>query len=51
MLEVNTASSGINLQRFKDTMLKDMPYEHLNEDAAQRGLPERNLPGMYAVVP
>ena len=49
MLEVNTASSGINLQRFKDTMLKDMPYEHLNEDAAQRGLPERNLPGMYAV--
>ena len=40
MLEVNTASSGINLQRFKDTMLKDMPYEHLNEDAAQRGLPE-----------
>ena len=49
MLEVNTASSGINLQRFKDTMLKDMPYEHLNEDAAQRGLPEQNLPGMYAV--
>ena len=30
-------------------MLKDMPYEHLNEDAAQRGLPEQNLPGMYAV--
>ena len=49
MLEVNTASSGINLQRFKDTMLKDMPYEHLNKDAAQRGLPEQNLPGMYAV--
>lgn len=49
MLEVNTASSGINLQRFKDTMLADMSYEHLNEDAAQRGLPQRNLPGMYAV--
>ena len=30
-------------------MLKDMPYEHLNKDAAQRGLPEQNLPGMYAV--
>lgn len=44
MLEVNTASSGINLQRFKDTMLKDMPYEHLNEDAAQRVFRSRTCP-------
>lgn len=49
MLEINTASSGINLQRFKNAMLADVSYDHLNEDAHIRGIPEKNLPGMYAV--
>lgn len=37
MLEVNTASSGINLQRFKDMMMPDLSYEHLNADALSLG--------------
>lgn len=49
MLEVNTASSGINLQRFKDEMLPDYPYEDLNADAVARGIPATGLPALYAV--
>lgn len=49
MLEVNTASSGINLQRFKERMLADISYEHLNSDATHLELPQKNLPDMYAV--
>lgn len=49
MLEVNTASSGINLQRFKDMMMPDLSYEHLNADALSLGLPERGLPTLFAV--
>lgn len=48
MLEVNTASCGINLQRFKDLMLPDCTYEELNEDAVKRGMPEHGLPGCVA---
>lgn len=48
MLEVNTASSGINLQRYKDMMLSDLSYGQLNADAQRLGLPERGLPAVYA---
>lgn len=48
MLEINTSSCGINLQRFKDLMLKDLPYDELNADAVRRGLPEKGLPEMLA---
>ena len=49
MLEVNTTSSGINLQRYKNTMLSHVSYDHLNADALEKGLPEQNLPACYAV--
>lgn len=49
MLEVNPASSGINLQRFKDLMLPDYPYDKLNRDAVERGMPEAGLPACMAV--
>lgn len=49
MLEINTASSGINLQRFKDKMYPNVSYDSLNADARQQGLPETNLPGCFAV--
>ena len=49
MLEVNTMSSGINLQRYKDNMLPDISYEALNQDAGELGLPEKNLPPLYAM--
>ena len=49
MLEINTFSSGINLQRFKDNMLPQYTYEQLNGDAMQLGLPLSNLPKLFAV--
>ena len=49
MLEINTFSSGINLQRFKDNMLPQFSYEQLNEDAVRRGIPLSNLPKLFAV--
>lgn len=49
MLEVNTASCGINVQRFRNVMMPDVSYEELAEDALQRGMPEQNLPEVLAV--
>lgn len=39
MLECNAASTGINLQRFKDMFLKDRSYEGLIEQAMKRPVP------------
>lgn len=49
MLEVNTASCGINVQRFKNLMMPDVSYDALTRDAVERGLPESGLPGVIAV--
>lgn len=49
MLEVNTASCGINVQRFKNLMMPDVSYDVLAEDALCRGIPEKSLPGVIAV--
>ena len=49
MLEVNTTSSGINLQRYKDNLMADISYEELNREAEALGLPETGLPPIYAV--
>lgn len=49
MLEINTFSSGINLQRFKNNILPRLSYEQLNEDAVRRGIPFSNLPKLFAV--
>lgn len=39
MLECNAASTGINLQRFKDLMLPEDSYEDLIRQAKQRAVP------------
>lgn len=39
MLECNAASTGINLQRFKDLMLREYSYEELIHEAKQRAVP------------
>lgn len=39
MLECNAASTGINLQRFKDLMLPDRSYAELIAEAKQRKVP------------
>ena len=49
LLEINTTTSGINLQRWKDSMLPDISYQALDEDAVRRGLPEQGLPPCYAM--
>ena len=49
MLEVNTFSSGINLQRIKNNLLPQYSYAELNEEARRMGLPKDNLPRVYAV--
>ncbi len=49
MLEVNTTSSGINLQRYKDAMLPEVSYAHLDQDAIALGLPEEGLPPCFAM--
>lgn len=49
MTEVNTFSCGINLQRFKDSVLRDLSYEQLDADALALGLPGKGLPALHAV--
>lgn len=49
MLEVNTASSGVNLQRFRDQILPGLTYDDMREDALRRGLPQTGLPGCLAI--
>lgn len=49
MLEVNTASCGINVQRFKNLMMPQVSYDTLTQDAISRGIPESDLPGVIAV--
>ncbi len=49
MLEVNTFSSGINTQRFKENLLPDRSYQELNSHGVQAGIPRKNLPKIFAV--
>lgn len=47
MLEVNAASTGINLQRFKNMLLKEYSYEELIEASVKRAVP--NCMAMFAM--